>query len=306
MSPPWMPLGVDDYLADTRHLSTLEHGAYLLLIMRYWQKSGLPDDERMIMRIAGMTQDQWEESRDVLASFFSDGWRHPRIDVELAKADEIISKRKSAAKSMHASRSACAEQVQSACSDTRVPHSPLQEPIEEIEYPPSEGPFPKSADKIGLAVAAYNETAQEAGWPIAQKLTAQRRNALRLRLSECGGIDGWREAMARARASPFLTGDNDRGWRAGFDFFLQAKSFTKLMEGSYDRREGASQHCGQERRTSGADQRFAAMAAVLSRRPDSRFSASAPGAFGLDGDTAQNGAGDVLPFGRPSGAGGGR
>ena len=35
--------------------------------------------------------------------------------------------------------------------------------------------------------------------------------------------------------SAFLRGDNDRGWRTDIDFVLQAASFTKLMEGSYER-----------------------------------------------------------------------
>lgn len=116
MSRPWMPLYVADYLADTGHLSAAEHGAYMLLIMHYWTNGGLPDDERRLARIARMSEDEWRAARDELASFFQDGWRHARIDAELAKSEEISSKRKAAAEQRHnksnANASANAEQVQ--------------------------------------------------------------------------------------------------------------------------------------------------------------------------------------------------
>ena len=50
----WMPLHIDDYLADTGHLTGAEHGAYLLLIMHYWQNGSLPGSERLIARVARM------------------------------------------------------------------------------------------------------------------------------------------------------------------------------------------------------------------------------------------------------------
>lgn len=88
MSRPWMPLYVGDYLADTRRLSTLEHGAYMLLIMEYWQQGGLPDDDAKLARIAGLSKDEWLDIRDAISELFMSGWRHKRIDAEMKRAQE--------------------------------------------------------------------------------------------------------------------------------------------------------------------------------------------------------------------------
>lgn len=96
MSRPWMPLYVADYLADTGHLSAAQHGAYMLLIMHYWAKGGLPDDDAKLCRIARMERDEWEDSRDTLAEFFKDGWRHERIEKELADAQSAYERRAAA------------------------------------------------------------------------------------------------------------------------------------------------------------------------------------------------------------------
>lgn len=100
---------------------------------------------------------------------------------------------------------------------------------------------PEERDEPRLAFEAYNAAASAVGWPIAKTLNAARRASLKRRLAEAGGLDGWTSALGRARASPFLTGANDRGWRADLDFFLQAKSFNKLVEGGYDARTPAQQ-----------------------------------------------------------------
>lgn len=104
----WMPLFVADYLADTRHLSTAEHGAYLLLIMHAWVSDGrLPLDEKRLARIAGMDAEEWRESREVILEFFTrheDGYRHKRIDAELERATANIEQRRAAGRASAAAR----------------------------------------------------------------------------------------------------------------------------------------------------------------------------------------------------------
>jgi uncharacterized protein YdaU (DUF1376 family) len=118
----WMPLHIADYLSDTGHLTATEHGAYMLLIMHYWQNGSLPESEKLIARIGRMTPDQWEDSRDVIAMLFGPGWSHKRIDAELAKADDIIGKRKAAAEARYGrgkpKTDASAVHVDSKCTDT--------------------------------------------------------------------------------------------------------------------------------------------------------------------------------------------
>ena len=88
MSIPWMPFYPADYLADTGHLTTLEHGAYFLLILHYWSNGGLPKDENKLARIARLTAPEWASVRDTIADFFDGNWQHFRIDAELATARE--------------------------------------------------------------------------------------------------------------------------------------------------------------------------------------------------------------------------
>ena len=111
MSRPWMPLYVSDYLGDTRRLTTLEHGAYLLLIMEYWQHGGLPEDEAELADIAGLDAEGWQTVRTRIARLFiQPGWKHKRIEEELAKASEISERRKASAERRWSKRDANALQ----------------------------------------------------------------------------------------------------------------------------------------------------------------------------------------------------
>jgi uncharacterized protein YdaU (DUF1376 family) len=88
-----MPLYVGDYLGDTGHLTTAQHGAYLLLMMHYWRKGELPDDDRQLAKITKLPLRTWSDYRPLLQNFFHDGWRHKRIDTELERMMRVSEKR---------------------------------------------------------------------------------------------------------------------------------------------------------------------------------------------------------------------
>lgn len=104
----WMPLYVSDYLRDTQHLSTAEHGAYMLLILYAWGQDGrLTKDTERLRRVAKMTPKEWRVSWPVLREFFDedgDGFRHGRIERERAKAADIVDKRREAGRAGAAKR----------------------------------------------------------------------------------------------------------------------------------------------------------------------------------------------------------
>jgi uncharacterized protein YdaU (DUF1376 family) len=85
---PSLPLFTDAYLGDTTHLSTFEHGAYLLLLIVSWRSPGccLPDDDALLARYTRMTRDKWRKIRPILEPFFviqNGFWHQARLQNEL-------------------------------------------------------------------------------------------------------------------------------------------------------------------------------------------------------------------------------
>lgn len=82
---PYMQLYIADYLADTMHLSTEEHGAYLLLMFNYWQ-TGKAIPKNRLAKIARMTNERWEAVEPAISEFFEDdgeNWVHLRIERDI-------------------------------------------------------------------------------------------------------------------------------------------------------------------------------------------------------------------------------
>lgn len=87
-------------------------------------------------------------------------------------------------------------------------------------------------------VDAWQAMAGRAGLPHIRLMTKAREAALRQRIADVGATV-LLEAVTAVERSAFCRGDNDRGWKADFDFILQQKSLAKLLEHGYPSRRPA-------------------------------------------------------------------
>jgi uncharacterized protein YdaU (DUF1376 family) len=67
---PFMPWHWQAYLADTTHLTTIEHGAYDLLIGAMWLAGGvLPENDAYLMRVTKTDRRQWQRMKPTIMAF---------------------------------------------------------------------------------------------------------------------------------------------------------------------------------------------------------------------------------------------
>jgi uncharacterized protein YdaU (DUF1376 family) len=233
-----MPLYASDYLGDTGHLSTEEHGAYLLILMQMWNAGGsLPSDPAKLARVARCSTKKWLAMADTILAFFHiDGDRitNDRLTKERQKVEAKTEVRRAAgamggtAKAQKTKKQRVANAVAKPC------HSP--EPDTNSDTNVSEHP----SIELQKAFDAYQATAErlkaEHGktvWPAVVKFTDKRRARLKARIRE-NGLEAWGVVLRKARNSQFCTGST--GWVADFDFLTSPDGFLKTLEGKYDDR----------------------------------------------------------------------
>jgi uncharacterized protein YdaU (DUF1376 family) len=241
MSLSYFPLFPDDFEADTAHLTLAEDGAYNRLLRLCWRTPGcsIPTDRDWIYRRMRATTDEDRRVIDiVLDEFFTENKQrlsNARLMREYVAANQKHERRKNAGK-----KGGLAKPLKNNKNGSSNAKSMLKQPEPEPEPEPEPKRFsnenpPHNPPPEQIAIDMFNAVAERAGLSKVQKLTAARMNLLKARLKDCGGIDGWHVAMAEIENSTFLTGVNDRGWKATFDFVVRESSFAKLMEGQYRR-----------------------------------------------------------------------
>lgn len=244
-SDTWMPFYVGDYLSATGRLTTEQHGAYLLILLDYWKNGPPPNDDAVLAALARMSVSAWRKAKPSLIGFFDvvDGTLiQKRVEKERERATSVTEERSKAGKAGAAKRwqangkpianaiplPLANGQQNDAPSQSHSSNELIASSNEDVSVAPTNQPLSKQE-----VIEAWQGRMVAAGFPAIAKMTGDRERKLRARLKD-STLDEWQRAMDAMERSAFCRGENDRGWKADFDFLLQPKSFTKLLEGAYD------------------------------------------------------------------------
>ena len=89
-------------------------------------------------------------------------------------------------------------------------------------------------NKRNVIVELYNSTCTNL--PQIKKITEKRNKAID-KFLKAFSIDEINEIFKLANSTDFLIGDNDRGWKADFDFIMRIDKATAILEGKYDNKK---------------------------------------------------------------------
>lgn len=118
------------------------------------------------------------------------------------------------------------------------PKGPPAQPKKPVERKPSD---------VERVLTAWNSIKKIR--PVRNILPGKNRDImLRARIRE-NGVDAVLEAIENVKKSPFLLGDNKKGWQITFDWFVRPNNFPKVLEGNYINEDVAGSQSQQEKQT---------------------------------------------------------
>ena len=103
-------------------------------------------------------------------------------------------------------------------------------------YPQADQPKKVTRPKINYQEIADMYNTICTSLPRVTALSDKRKEAIAARFKHYT-VDQFREMFAKAEASPFLKGGNDRNWTANFDWLLKDANFAKVLDGNYAPKE---------------------------------------------------------------------
>lgn len=219
----------------------------LVLDLIYANDGALPDDERWVAGELGCDLRVWRRLKAALVErgklYLADGrLRNPRADIEvangLAKLEQTITAGLASAEQRRKS-----EPVLGKNKDLAPTAVPTIKNKKEIKKEPPVSPDGETSPVVAATPKAAVEVWNRIADGVLERVRAlddRRAGFLRKRLAdECrGDLRAWEAYCRRIRSSPFLCGENERGWRANIDWAVRAGTYGKVLEGRYDARPG--------------------------------------------------------------------
>lgn len=278
-SDTWMPWYVADYLADTGHLNTEQHGAYCLMLMAAWKRDGsLKNDDAQMASICRLTPAKWKASREILLDFFQedgDRFTHKRVTVELEKA-KTNSKKKAEAGAEGALKrwqiddsrmaDAIADAITEPQAEASQSYAPSPSPINtntneanassSPAMPPTISVLPNVPDCPHIRlIEVFGERLPSLPQPKPELWSGKSADAMRARwrwlMTAKRGKDGARYATTEDEGVAWMgrffgyvsKSDFLMGRQGSFvcslQWLMKADNFNKVVQGNYDNREAA-------------------------------------------------------------------
>lgn len=235
---------IKDWSRDTAHLSVEEEGVYRRLLDQYYE-SEMPIPEQTQPVIRRLRLLGHEASVDlILGEFFtlgSDGYRHSRCDLEIEKYHSKAQANRVNGKSGGRPRK-----------PTGNPDGSQEEPNRNLnQEPPTinqeqqeiKTPSPQQAEnghqfRFADIQDTYNAICSPS-LPACRVLTDKRKRQVKRMVDiefngkrpfREHGLEMWKSYFSDCLTNKHWTGENDRGWRADFDFVTKPDNAIKLLE----------------------------------------------------------------------------
>lgn len=212
-----------DFLADINvQLMTMEErGIYITLLAYAWIEKGIPSDTSKLKRLCGNPNNFDEIIENVLNCFEEHNGRYYNPRMESIRSEQIDRKQRMS----DAGKKGAEKRWNNGVA--------IQKPLAK------DSSATASATALATAKTPYTDIKdlynKKLGkiLPSINALTNKRKSLIRSIWKENPNIEFFDTLYSKVSKIPFLTGDNDRGWKADFDFVHKMDKVVKIMEGGY-------------------------------------------------------------------------
>lgn len=248
MKAPAFQFYAQDFLTGVMFLTNEEKGIYITLLAKQWTDGKLP-----LKRIEFLIQKKWEFlSEELKNKFKTDGnfiWNE-RLEVERKKQKEKSQKAKESAERRWKKNDKKASETLKKSNEKnamrshkkRISESDAFLEVEdrsmkhedEVEKEKEKGGVGEKTNDFEKVKYVFNEKLPML--PQVQKLNKHRIASINARIKEYkpDNVEVFFSAIfEKVSQSEFLTGNNDRGWQADFDWILKPTNFLKIIENKY-------------------------------------------------------------------------